>query len=174
MEARLTLFAQRSGSTQASHLVFVLRSRVDARLPKQNLEVKTECYQATSVEFEVVNPFDAPTTFEVKLHQQCLESTAGPMPKVAVAKQKPGHKPKKGEGERSEEEVLMFDALQQPFGTKQVGIAPGLRVTAEKVCQQLATHEHVFCVHSCFLLTWLPTRPRCSSSLGPRASWRSR
>lgn len=122
VEARLTLMAQRSGSVQASHMVFALRSRVDSRQPVESLTCRTPCYEATSVEFDVVNPFEEATTFDVKLVQTCLESTAGPLPVPRAAKVRHGSKKSHGAGggdQRSEEEVLMQKMLQEPFGTKQ-------------------------------------------------------
>lgn len=115
VEARLSLYAERAGSVQASHMVFAVRSRVDARLPLQSKELETECYEPASCDFDVVNPFKTAATFSVSLNQQCLENLAGPFPRAAAAAK---GKKKEKEDLRSEEEKLVHEALTLPFSVK--------------------------------------------------------
>jgi hypothetical protein len=112
-------------------MVFLVRSRVDARIPAQSREVETACYEPVSVEFEVANPFAAAATFEVRLAQECVEAMVAPPPKAQGAKKK-----KDAAEAPTSEAKLMAEALANPFATKttSVFLEPNAKANVTLTC----------------------------------------
>jgi hypothetical protein len=69
VEGRLTFHAIKTGSYQASTMVFVLRTQVLAEKFLQLIKVSSQIYEVRKLELEVENPFDRTGQFSIILKQ---------------------------------------------------------------------------------------------------------
>jgi hypothetical protein len=76
-EARLTFWSQKDGGPMASNLVFLLKSTVSQLKAVDNYKVDGKCYEVTTVDVKVKNPYEKSCTFYAEFQQSLVSSFSG-------------------------------------------------------------------------------------------------
>jgi hypothetical protein len=80
-EARLTFWSQKDGGPMASNLVFLLKSNVSQLKAVESYKVDGKCFEVTTVDVKVKNPYEKSCTFFTEI-QQSLSTPFNGVPGV--------------------------------------------------------------------------------------------
>lgn len=159
-EARLTFWTQKDGGPLASNLVFLLKSNVKELKAVDTLKVDAKCYELTTLDVVVKNPYDKACTFFAEFQQRLDSQFTGipgasfPLPEQIfghLLKKKPRRRAgtaasstrggdSKDKDEQEAAEQLLVDKkeclkiLGEPFyipKTTKIKLAPGEETTLQ-------------------------------------------